>query len=261
MSPPRMVGEADGRRVALAGDAFARVDGAFLEVAAQRVGDHLAHLERGARGRVDLVAVVRLDDLDVVAGGERLGRHLEQLEGDVDAHAHVGRHHDRDVLGGVGDLGLLRVAEAGGADHGLHAEFAAHGQMRQRAFGPREVDQHLRVLQAVAQVGHDRHAAREAEERAGIGADGRRCRRRRARRPARQSSARRARPRSACGPCGRRRRRSANVAEAGRSRQPGGSAGRLRAGGLAAARAAGSGRRRRRGVGLAVRGFVRRRTS
>ena len=52
-----------------------------------------------------------------------------------------------------GDLGLLRVAEAGRADHRLDAEFAAHRQVRQRAFGAGEVDQHLRVGQAGAQVG------------------------------------------------------------------------------------------------------------
>jgi hypothetical protein len=163
--------EADGRRVALAGDAFARVDRALLQVSAQRIGDHLAHLERGARGRIDLVAVVRFDDLDVVAGRKRLGRHFEQLEGDVDADAHVGRHHDRDVFRCRGDLGLLRVAEAGGADHGLHAQFAADGEVRQRAFGPREVDQHLGVLEAGAQVGHDRDAARGAEKGGRIAAE------------------------------------------------------------------------------------------
>jgi len=150
-----------------------RVDGAVLEVAAQRVGDDLAHLERGARGCVDLVAVVRLDDLDVVAGRHGLGRHFEQLEGDVDAHAHVGRHHDRDVLGDLGDLGLLRVAEAGGADDGLHAQLAADREVRERALGASEVDEHLRVLQACAQVGHDGHAAVETQEGAGIGAQGR----------------------------------------------------------------------------------------
>ncbi len=58
------------------------------------------------------------------------------------------------------------------------------GQVRQRAFGAREVDQHLGVLQARAQVGHDRHAAGEAEEGGRIVADGRAARRCRARRPA-----------------------------------------------------------------------------
>ena len=40
----------------------------------ERRGDHLAHLQRGAAGRIDLVAVVRLDDLDVVALGQRRAR-------------------------------------------------------------------------------------------------------------------------------------------------------------------------------------------
>jgi hypothetical protein len=158
--------------IALAGDAFAGEHGAFLQVAAQRVGDHLAHLERGARRRIDLVAVVRLDDLDVVAGGHGLGGHLEQLEGDVDAHAHVGRHHDGDVLGDLRDLGLLRVAEACGADDGLHAELSAHSEVRERAFGAGEVDEHLGVLEAGTQVGHDGHAAVETQEGTGVGAEG-----------------------------------------------------------------------------------------
>jgi hypothetical protein len=59
--------KADRRRVALAGDAFAGVHGAQLQVAAKRGGDDLAHRKRRAARRIDLVAVVRLDDLDVVA--------------------------------------------------------------------------------------------------------------------------------------------------------------------------------------------------
>jgi hypothetical protein len=91
-------GEADARRVALAGDAFARVDRAVLQVAAERLGQHLAHLQRGAAGRVDLVAVVGLDDLDVVALVASAARPCPAAQHDVDAHAHVGRQHDGDVL-------------------------------------------------------------------------------------------------------------------------------------------------------------------
>src|SRR3982751_1337175 len=69
-------GKADGQRVALTRHAFAGIDTAVLEVAAQRTGDHFAHLERGAGGRVNLVAMVGLDDFDVVARGQGLGRHL-----------------------------------------------------------------------------------------------------------------------------------------------------------------------------------------
>ena len=48
------------------------VDGQLVEPAAARRGDALAERERRARRRVDLVAVVRLGDLDVVAVAERL---------------------------------------------------------------------------------------------------------------------------------------------------------------------------------------------
>jgi hypothetical protein len=203
MSPPRTVAKpmVDGSRSPVWPS---RAHGAVLQVDGQRRGQHLAHGQRGAAGRVDLVAVVRLDDLDVVAGGQRAGRHVQQLEHHVDAHAHVGRHHDGDVLGMLGDLRLLRVVKPV-VPTTADAQFAAHRQMGQRAFGPREVDQHVGAGQAGTQVGADRHA----------GAGGRGRRRRpgpsaglpghRARRPARSRRAP-ARPRPACGPCGRRPR-------------------------------------------------------
>ena len=50
----------------------------------------------------------------------------------------------------------------------LHAEFAAHRQVRQRAFGAREVDQHVGAGQRRAQVGADGHAGAAAEEGAGV---------------------------------------------------------------------------------------------
>jgi hypothetical protein len=53
------------------------------------------------------VAVMRLDDLDVVAFAQRPCGHVEQLEDDVDAGAHVGRHHDRHILRDARDLILL----------------------------------------------------------------------------------------------------------------------------------------------------------
>ena len=99
-----------------------------------------------------------LDDLDVVAGGQCLGGHLQQLERDVHSHAHVGSHDDGDVFGDGSDLGFLRVAKAGGANDGMHAEFAAKLQMRQGAFGTGEINQHLGAVQTLAQVGCDAHA-------------------------------------------------------------------------------------------------------
>ena len=117
------------------------------------------------------MTVVRLDDLNVVTGGQRLGRHLEQLERDVDAHAHVGRHDDGNVFGRRGDLGFLRVREAGGAYDQLDAQFTAGGQVRQRAFRAREVDQHAGVFQAFADVRVDQYAAGAAGKRAGVKAN------------------------------------------------------------------------------------------
>ena len=73
-------GEADRAGAALAGVPLACVDRDVVEPASLRRGDDLAHLERGARGRIDLVAVMRLEDLDVVAAGEDSRRDLEQLE-------------------------------------------------------------------------------------------------------------------------------------------------------------------------------------
>ncbi len=169
-------GEADGGRIALAGQAFAAVHGAVLELAAQRLGDDLAHLERRAGGGIHLVAVVRLDDLDVVARGQRPGRHLQELEGDVHAHAHVGRHDDGGAVREGFDLCLLGVGEAGGSDHGLDAMLRACRQMGQRAFRPGEIDQHVAAGQAVVQVGRDGHAAGMAQEGRGIGSQGRAAR-------------------------------------------------------------------------------------
>ena len=62
------------------------------------------------------------------------------------------------LVGDGGDLGFLRVAEAGGADDGMHAEFPAKLQMRQGAFGTGEINQHLGAVQTLAQIGCDAHA-------------------------------------------------------------------------------------------------------
>src|SRR5271169_2277642 len=56
-------GKADGGRIAFARYAFAGIHRAIVELAAERLGDYLAHRERRARRRIDLVTVMRLDDL------------------------------------------------------------------------------------------------------------------------------------------------------------------------------------------------------
>ncbi len=157
-------GKTDGVGVAFAGMAVALVDGAFTQIATHGFGHYFAHLERSARWGIDFVAVMRFDDFNVVAGGHGLGRHLQKLEGDVDADAHIGCHHDRRVFGRFSDMGFLCVAKPGGANYHLHAHGAAHIDMRDSAFGAGEIDQHLAVSQSFADVGLDRHATGLAQK-------------------------------------------------------------------------------------------------
>jgi hypothetical protein len=79
---------------------------------------------------------------------------------------------------------FLRVAEPGRADHRLDAALATGRQVRERAFGAREIDQHVARCQPRTQVGLDLHAARLPEERCGVLADLPGDPRRRAHRPA-----------------------------------------------------------------------------
>ena len=117
------------------------------------------------------MTVVRFDDFYVVPGGQSLRRHLQQLERHVDANAHIGRHHDRDVFCRIRNRGLLVVAEAGGANHRIDTQFTAHREMRESAFGPGEVDQYVGTLQTKAKISGDDYAAVMAHERGSVGTD------------------------------------------------------------------------------------------
>ena len=150
MSPPRSDAKPIAARVALAGG-LAGVDRAGFRSrpARRRRPRPSAAPCRSARRSC---AMVRLDDLDVEALGERARGDVEQLQHDVDADAHVRRHHDRDVLGMRRDLGLLRVARSRSCRRP-----AATPSSRQSGAGgpaclrrPREVDQHLRSRRAPA---------------------------------------------------------------------------------------------------------------
>ena len=73
------------------------------------------------------------------------GRQLQELERDVDTHAHIGRHDDGNVFGRRRNVGFLCVCETCGADDQLGAQLAAHLEVMHRALWAREVDQHLAV--------------------------------------------------------------------------------------------------------------------
>ena len=67
-------------------------------------------------GRVHLVAVMHLEDLDVEIGVERLRRLAHQDREEVDAEAHVAGLDDHGMARGRLDLLLVIGGEAGGAD-------------------------------------------------------------------------------------------------------------------------------------------------
>ena len=102
-------GEAYSLRVAGAGVAFAAVNGALFQIAAERVGNHFAHAQGSAAGGVDFMAVVCFDDFDVVAFVEYTGDGVENMEGEIDADAVIGGKHDADFFSGLLDGGFAGV--------------------------------------------------------------------------------------------------------------------------------------------------------
>ena len=142
----------------LAGLALPAVD---KVVGFQGRSDHLAQLERGAGGRVDLVPVVRLDDLDVEVLAEDPRRRLGQLVHGIDADGEVGRHDQRDALRRVGDALFLCIRKAGGADH--------HGagvlEVRDGSLRAREVDENVGQRDHPGVGGHFRLADFGAHDR------------------------------------------------------------------------------------------------
>src|SRR3989304_3116880 len=85
-------------RPPLAYYALPLVDSHLLEVPFDSVGRDLRDLQGSARGRVLLVPVVRLDYLHVVLVAHDARRVVHELQKEVDAYGHVGRHHYPRVL-------------------------------------------------------------------------------------------------------------------------------------------------------------------
>ena len=113
------------------------------------VGDHQS---RAAR-RVELLVVMRFDDLDVETGVEDLGRFFRQFGDQVDADRHVGGEEDRNGLCRFIDLCQLLVVEAGRADD--NGDFIGEG-IRQDAVQRdrvREVDDDIGLCLDVLLVG------------------------------------------------------------------------------------------------------------
>ena len=73
------------------------------------------------------MAVVGFDDFNVVARGQGLGGHLQQLEGDVHAHAHVGANTTPVRLANWA-ISAFVLRKTGGANDGFHAQFSTQRQ-------------------------------------------------------------------------------------------------------------------------------------
>src|SRR5699024_5088824 len=96
---PANRGEADGLPPPRPGLALPAIDRHLVQIPAQGLGHHLAQPQGRARGRIHLVAVMPLDDLDVDAVAEYPTGDFRQLEAEIDTDAEVGRQADGDAGG------------------------------------------------------------------------------------------------------------------------------------------------------------------
>ena len=140
------------------------------------------------------------------AGPSSARRALDEFGEHVDADAHVRREHDRDALRAYAAISALPASSKPVVPTTAAMPASrARGEMRERSRRAREIDQHVGDAHRGVDIRRDAHAGRAPEALAGIGADRGAARRRRAP-PRARGRARRASPRSAPGPCGRRRR-------------------------------------------------------
>jgi hypothetical protein len=134
-------GKADRAGPAGAGQTVAAAIGERGQFDAPAARDRGAECQRRARGGIDLVLVVHLEDLDVErVRAERPGDLLGEPEQQVDAEAHVGGPQDRGLPGGRAERLLLRLAEPGRADHVTGAVRSREPGVRDRRGRARELD-------------------------------------------------------------------------------------------------------------------------
>ncbi len=150
--------ETDGLAITRAGLPFTAIHGHFLQITAQRIGNHFTHAQCGTRWRIDLVPVVRLDDFDIDIIAQHPRSHIQQLEAKVDTHAEVGGEHDWNVLASFGQQLLLFDCKTGRADDHRLAVLAAEREVLQGHRGVSEVDQYIELVGNLGQVVGQQHA-------------------------------------------------------------------------------------------------------
>ena len=98
---------------------------------------------RGAAGRIDLVPVVHLDNLDIPVVTQLARRLLDQRRQHVDAERGIAGLQDGNRPGRLVDRGMMRVFEAGGADNNRLARRDAGIQRRLQRRRRGKIDQHI----------------------------------------------------------------------------------------------------------------------
>ena len=143
---------------ARAGDAVASAFGVLFKADAAALRRRLTEQQCRAGGRVDLVAMMHLDDFDIPAIVERLRRLPDKRRQQIDAEAHIAGLDDGGVAGRACNLLFVFGCEAGRADHmndprlrGKRGEFDAGG-------GNRKVHQRIRILDDGERIRRGREA-------------------------------------------------------------------------------------------------------
>jgi Fur family transcriptional regulator, ferric uptake regulator len=164
-------GETDGLSIALTSHTLTPVYGTRLQVAPERLSHHFPHAQGSTGWRINLQAVMSLDDFDVVAFIKDTGSHIQQLEDGIHTDGHIRRKNNWNILRCSSDFSLAIRRKAGRADDHATACSPRQRQMLKRTFRSGEVDQAISPGQAFSYVTGNHHTARCAHQIASILAD------------------------------------------------------------------------------------------
>ena len=145
-------------------------------------GGGVAEQQGGARGGVDLVAMVHLGDFNVPIGPQPRRRFAHQFGEQGDTERDIARLQHRDFGCGDVDQRVMRWSKSGGADQDRRARLPCRGKRALQRCRRRKIDQHVSIQrqhggiatrvdsssQCRAQVGHYggkrlAHSARAAD--------------------------------------------------------------------------------------------------
>ena len=158
-------GKADVAALARPGDAVAPAVAHVGQFnAAPRCGSLSQH-QGGARWRVNLVTVMRLDHFDIKIFVQRGSDLFRQLHQQVDPKAHVARAYDDSMMRGAVDSGDVVIRQASRADHMHRPRLRREASKSDRGGGGGKVDNGLRFCKGRDRIVRDSHAQRSAAHR------------------------------------------------------------------------------------------------